>query len=608
MWRHEDVWRTLGGGINFVTGEPLDRRVRRRPRSGKVTGGHGPALPGPADPRQRAVGRPDGAVRRRHGGAAAPVRPGRGLGGGAAPQGQRDRADRRRDGPADDRGLPRRQLRRVVAVRRLEQRGAVLAERSRTSTSNAAQRRCITDAIGSSETGFMGIGMVDQGQPSTGVGGPRVSAGTDTIVIDEDNDPIPAGSDEIGRLARGGHVPLGYYKDPEKTARLFAEVDGKRYTVPGDFARHEADGTHHPARPRQHVRQHRRREGLPRGGRGRADVAPGRLRRRSSSACPTTGSASASRPWSSPGPAPTPTFDDSAPTPAARSPATRCRAASGSSTRCSGSPTGKADYRWAEHVRQPTTRGTALVRTAALRPARHRPPDLRLHPVRARRRGDQPGRRPRRARLRALQRRRRARCRPELDGREHRRQAVRRRHRHAGQGARPRAPRSTSASTSRTGTATFVEDTLRKLGVPPLPEDGDPARDGVLGWLHSVARAHVDVALQHPIKLIANALGSPPKDVIDLAHAHGVPGRGAGRQGQARPLARRQRRRHRDRPGHRGGRAHRRDRHHGAGAGDRRRGRRPTRTCSLPAASAPAARSPPRSRSAPAASGWARTG
>jgi NAD(P)H-dependent flavin oxidoreductase YrpB (nitropropane dioxygenase family) len=44
-----------------------------------------------------------------------------------------------------------------------------------------------------------------------------------------------------------------------------------------------------------------------------------------------------------------------------------------------------------------------------------------------------------------------------------------------------------------------------------------------LGWLHSVARTHVDVALKHPIKLIANALGSPPKDVIDLAHSHGVP-------------------------------------------------------------------------------------
>jgi NAD(P)H-dependent flavin oxidoreductase YrpB (nitropropane dioxygenase family) len=69
----------------------------------------------------------------------------------------------------------------------------------------------------------------------------------------------------------------------------------------------------------------------------------------------------------------------------------------------------------------------------------------------------------------------------------------------------------------------FVDDTLRKLGVPPLPADGDPAADGVLGWLHSVARSHVDVALKHPIKLIANALGSPPKDIIDLAHAHNVP-------------------------------------------------------------------------------------
>lgn len=69
----------------------------------------------------------------------------------------------------------------------------------------------------------------------------------------------------------------------------------------------------------------------------------------------------------------------------------------------------------------------------------------------------------------------------------------------------------------------FVEETLRKLGVPPLPDDGDPRREGVLGWLHSVARAHVDIALEHPIKLIANALGSPPVDVIERAHARGIP-------------------------------------------------------------------------------------
>ena len=67
----------------------------------------------------------------------------------------------------------------------------------------------------------------------------------------------------------------------------------------------------------------------------------------------------------------------------------------------------------------------------------------------------------------------------------------------------------------------FVDKTLADLGVPPLP--ADLARnEGTLGWLHSVARSHVDVALKHPIKLIANALGSPPKDVIDLAHGAGV--------------------------------------------------------------------------------------
>ena len=66
----------------------------------------------------------------------------------------------------------------------------------------------------------------------------------------------------------------------------------------------------------------------------------------------------------------------------------------------------------------------------------------------------------------------------------------------------------------------FVERTLQKLGVPPLPEG--EGRDGVLGWLHSVARSHLDVALKHRPVLIANALGSPPKDVIDTCHEHGI--------------------------------------------------------------------------------------
>jgi len=68
----------------------------------------------------------------------------------------------------------------------------------------------------------------------------------------------------------------------------------------------------------------------------------------------------------------------------------------------------------------------------------------------------------------------------------------------------------------------FVDETLADLGVPPLADDEEKS-EGVLGWLHSVARSHVEVALKHPIKLIANALGTPPKDVIDQVHAAGVP-------------------------------------------------------------------------------------
>lgn len=67
----------------------------------------------------------------------------------------------------------------------------------------------------------------------------------------------------------------------------------------------------------------------------------------------------------------------------------------------------------------------------------------------------------------------------------------------------------------------FVDRTLQQLGVPPLPQE-EEERSGVLGWLHSVARSHVDVALAHRPVLIANALGSPPVDVIEQAHEHNV--------------------------------------------------------------------------------------
>jgi acyl-CoA synthetase (AMP-forming)/AMP-acid ligase II len=61
-------------------------------------------------------------------------------------------------------------------------------------------------------------------------------------VTEEGKDVVP-GSGEIGMLAVGGRLPVGYYKDAEKTAATFRVIDGKRWSVPGDFAMVEADGT-----------------------------------------------------------------------------------------------------------------------------------------------------------------------------------------------------------------------------------------------------------------------------------------------------------------------------------------------------------------------------
>ena len=62
-------------------------------------------------------------------------------------------------------------------------------------------------------------------------------------VLTEDGRAVEAGSGERGLLALGGPIPLGYYKDPEKTAATFREFDGARYSIPGDWATVAADGT-----------------------------------------------------------------------------------------------------------------------------------------------------------------------------------------------------------------------------------------------------------------------------------------------------------------------------------------------------------------------------
>ncbi len=65
------------------------------------------------------------------------------------------------------------------------------------------------------------------------------------MVVDEDLAPVPRGSGIVGRLATRGRVPLGYYKDPDRSARTFVEINGERWSLPGDMATIDADGTVH---------------------------------------------------------------------------------------------------------------------------------------------------------------------------------------------------------------------------------------------------------------------------------------------------------------------------------------------------------------------------
>ena len=62
------------------------------------------------------------------------------------------------------------------------------------------------------------------------------------VITDDGREPTP-GSGEIGKLATSGLVPIGYYKDPKKSAETFREYEGVRYSFPGDYARIEVDGT-----------------------------------------------------------------------------------------------------------------------------------------------------------------------------------------------------------------------------------------------------------------------------------------------------------------------------------------------------------------------------
>ena len=118
--------------------------------------------------------------------------------------------------------------------------GAILSAANKTRLSELFPNVMIVDGFGSSETGTLGSKTSMAGSESSG---PRFSVHGQTLVLDDDMKPVEPGSEVVGRLARKGHIPLGYHKDPAKTAATFVEFEGERYVLPGDMATVDADGT-----------------------------------------------------------------------------------------------------------------------------------------------------------------------------------------------------------------------------------------------------------------------------------------------------------------------------------------------------------------------------
>ena len=120
--------------------------------------------------------------------------------------------------------------------------GAMWSEDTKSALLRHHPDMILLDAFSSSEAIGMGASV------SSGTSAARTaefSLGPSVTVLDDAGRPVQPGSEVVGRLALGGRVPLGYYKDEAKTAATFPVVDGVRYSVPGDLAEVRADGSIH---------------------------------------------------------------------------------------------------------------------------------------------------------------------------------------------------------------------------------------------------------------------------------------------------------------------------------------------------------------------------
>ncbi|MEU1206253.1 acyl-CoA synthetase [Nocardia sp. NPDC005825] len=238
IWRQEDMWRVLGGGIDFYTGEPVaDEYQQSRmaaqnefpmtwfvlpplihaaammPTFTALWSGNAVVFQPRFDPDEvwRVVARERPHVLVVTGDAIA-----------------RPLVDSYRAAPVDASSL--------VSI---GSGAAQLTQPVKNALLELFPSTLVTESIGSSETGFGGIGFAQKDDDPARA--PRVNTGRGALVVDDDGQPVAPGGE--GWVAKTGNVPIGYYKDPVKTAKLFRTVDGTRMVITDDRARVEADGS-----------------------------------------------------------------------------------------------------------------------------------------------------------------------------------------------------------------------------------------------------------------------------------------------------------------------------------------------------------------------------
>ncbi|UGT40189.1 acyl-CoA synthetase [Nocardia yamanashiensis] len=237
MWRQEDMWRVLGGGIDFYTGEPVaDEYQQSRagaqnqplrwfvlpplihaaammPTFTALWSGNTVLFEPRFEPARiwQAVARERANILVITGDAIA-----------------RPLVDAFRAAPVD-----------ASSLFSIGSGAAQLTQPVKNALLELFPNVLLTESIGSSETGFGGIGFAAKDDDPAR--GPRVNTGRGALVVDDAGQPVGPGGE--GWVAKTGNVPIGYYKDPVKTEQLFRTVDGVRMVITDDRARVEADGS-----------------------------------------------------------------------------------------------------------------------------------------------------------------------------------------------------------------------------------------------------------------------------------------------------------------------------------------------------------------------------